>query len=95
MCITEDHLLSREGWSQLELLYIEMELTGHPEIWSFGSREIQGTINGQFEDVTATILREIEDSGFEMELEEELARLDFNILFRISVIIIIICVHLI
>ncbi len=26
-------------------------------------------INGQFEDVTATILREIEDSGFEMELE--------------------------
>ncbi len=26
-------------------------------------------INGQFEDVTATILREIEDSGSEMELE--------------------------
>ncbi len=41
MCITEDHLLSREGWSQLES--VEMELTGHPEIWSFGSREIQGT----------------------------------------------------
>ncbi len=26
MCITEDHLLSREGWSQLET--VEMELTG-------------------------------------------------------------------
>ncbi len=67
MCITEDHLLSREGWSQLES--VEMELTG-PRMKLWFKRNTRNLSMVKFEDVTATILREIEDSGSEMELEK-------------------------
>ncbi len=64
MCITEDHLLSREGWSQLES--VEMELTGpRMKLWfKRNKRNLSMVV------VTATILRKIEDYGAG---EEELA----------------------
>ncbi len=68
MCITEDHLLSREGWSQLESVD-ETNWPSRMKLWFKRNSYQWEPINGQFEDVTATILREIEDSGSEMEQE--------------------------
>ncbi len=53
----------------LEPVGVTVELTGNPKLWFKRNTRNLSTINGQFEDVTATILREIEDSGSEMELE--------------------------
>ncbi len=55
MCITEDHLLSREGRSQLES--VEMELTG-PRMKLWFKRNTRNLSMVKFEDVTATILRD-------------------------------------
>ncbi len=71
MCITEDHLLSREGWSQLES--VEMEAIQNEALVRQKYKETKEPIN---EFVTATILK-IPDLNSEME-----QRLDFNIILE-------------
>ncbi len=63
MCITEDHLLSREGWSQLE----SVDGTNWPsrmKLWFKRNTRNLSMVNLKMSQ--ATILREIEDSGSEM-----------------------------
>ncbi len=48
---------------------IEMELTG-PRMKLWFKRNTRNLSMVKFEDVTATIIREVEDSGSEMELEK-------------------------
>ena len=103
MCITEDLLLFREGWkyqSKLLWRWNYLNRTNWPsrnlKLW------YKESVDGNFEDVTTAILREIgdtpdSDSGSEMELESqhELARGRFLLIKRIAINNFNICAHLI
>ena len=84
MCITEDLLLFREGWkyqSKLLWRWNYLNRTNWPsrKFEALVQKKYKEPVDGNFEDVTTAILREIgqdsdspdSDSGSEMELESQ------------------------